>query len=214
MNTLWIIIFAGCSYIPKIQGFFSKSDNIFENFNWIELLQTYGVGVEYPFLYPLWFLRNLLILNVFAIVIKKIIDFAPKTSILIVCIVFLFLHKFPLNNFIGNFCVSDLCMWCFGYFVVKYKVNINKLDGNKIIFILFFAFLIVRIAIMGITIPVLKVVLSRCSLVINIIFWYSWFSKSIGGTIKQLFIRFSCYNFAIYLFHEMNLTLFKKIMQK
>lgn len=214
MNSFWIAAFALGQYIPQTQVFFNNQDNIVANFTWFRWLQAYGIGAQYPFLYPLWFVRNLLILNILAVVIKKIIDFAPKASFIIVCLIFLFLPSFPLNSFCYSLYVSDLCMWCFGYFVVKFKWDINKFDRNNAILISFIFLLIIRVALMNVDIPILSTLISRVSLLINLMFWYSWFSKNINGKIQKLFLKLSGYNFGIYLFHEMNLTFAKKLIAK
>lgn len=215
MNSFWIAAYALGQYIPQTQVFFNNQDNIVAKFTLFRWLQAYGIGSQYPFLYPLWFVRNLLILNILAVVIKRIIDFSPKVSFIIVCLMLIFLPGFPLNNFYYTIYVYDLCMWCFGYFVVKFNWNINKFDQNKGVFIAFIFLLIIRIALMNIEIPfILKLLISRISLPLNLVFWYSWFSKNINGKIQKLFLKLSGFNFGIYLFHEMNLTFAKKLIAK
>lgn len=215
LNSFWIVVFALGQHIPQTKIFFNNQDNIVANFTLFKWLQAYGIGAPYPFLYPLWFLRNLLILNILAVLIKKIIDFAPRISLTIVCLMFLFLPAFPFNDFCYSIYVSDLCMWCLGYFVVKFKWNINKFDRNKGIFVAFIILLIIRIALMGIGMPiVLRTLISRIGIALSLVFWYSCFSKNINGKIQKLFLSLSGFNFGIYLFHEMNLTFAKKLIAK
>lgn len=71
MNTLWIVLFAVFQKIPQTMSFFANQNNLVANFDLFRWLQAYGIGEFYPFLYPLWFIRNLFILNLLAPPNKK-----------------------------------------------------------------------------------------------------------------------------------------------
>lgn len=214
MNTFWILAFFIGQQISYTSVFFNNQNNIIANFNITRWFQAYGIGDKYPFLYPLWFIRNLIVLNLLSFIIKKVIDFAPKIFLIIIIIMFLFVPSFPLDNFCSILYVNDFCFWCFGYYLIKYQININKFDKSKIIFLLFIICLIINTALKDFSFPIISVIISRFSLSVNIIFWYSCFSYAINCPLQKLLLSFSNYNFCIYIFHEMNLTFIRKVIAK
>lgn len=211
LNSFWIAAYAIGQAIPATQVFFANQDNIVANFDWFRWLQAYGIGSHYPFLYPLWFVRNLFVLNILAVVIKKIIDFAPKVSFIVLAALFLFLPNFPFDNFCYNFYVVDFVMWCLGYYVVKYKVDINKFDKNIFVLIIFILLSTTKLILKDYNLPAMVL---RITNLTAIVFWYSWFSYFVNGPVQKMFMKFSTFNFGIYIFHEMNLTFSKKLIAK
>lgn len=211
MNSFWIFAFGIGQRIPQTQIFFNNPNNIIANFGIIRWFQAYGIGAEYPFLYPLWFVRNLLVLNVFAALIKKAIDAAPRFALFFVCGMFLLLKNFPFNNFCYNLYITDFCMWCFGYFTVKFKWNRNQFDKSKVIAIAYILVLLAR-TIMKDSNSDLNFLIGRANMVLGILFWYCWFSKSLNKPIQKLLLKYSTFNFGVYLFHEMNLAFCNKLI--
>lgn len=212
MNTFWIVVFAIAQHVPLTQVFFANEDNMVANFSFLRWMQAYGIGARYPFLYPLWFLRNLLVLNLFATVIRKIIDYAPRVTFAAICFVFLFVKNFPFNNFGYLLNPLDLSMWCFGYYFVKNKWDLKKFENNKVLLLLFIVSVIYRIATKNTSIP--GVMSYRLCIIIALLFWYAWFSKKLDGKIQEVFLKFSPFNFGVYIFHEMNLTFCQKLIAK
>jgi hypothetical protein len=82
--------------------------------------------ISFPFIYQFWFLRDLFILNVFFVLIKKLIDKFPLCIFVIFSILWI-------NN-IRIYIVSPeaLLFFAFGYYIVKYNANIEKIDQIKI----------------------------------------------------------------------------------
>lgn len=212
MNSFWIMAFYIGQNIPQTQVFFANENNMVANFSLFRWLQAYGIGAERPFLYPLWFVRNVFVLNLLAVVIKKIIDYAPKVSFVVVSIIFLFISAFPLYNFGYLINPMDLCMWCYGYFFVKYKWNFRKIENSKVLVILFIISCVYRVATKELNIS--WVAPYRLCIAISLLFWYACFSKNVNGKIQKWLLRFSNFNFGIYIFHEMNLTFCKKLITR
>lgn len=214
MNTIWIILFFVCQNIPATTVFFNNKNNLISSFDMTKWFKAYGIGEECPFLYPLWFIRNLIVLNILSVLIKKIIDFIPKFFLSVIIVMFIFVTDFPFNNFNSLIYVSDFCFWCFGYYLIKYQIDINKYDKNKVICLLFVIFLIINTVLKDHSHLIMSTIILRCSLVINILFWYSCFSYNINGLLQKSLLMFSKYNFCIYIFHEMNLTFIRKMIAK
>lgn len=209
MNTVWIVIFAVCQSIPQIAVFFRNPDNIVADFSVYKWFQAYGIG-HLPFLDTLWFVRNLFILNILASAIKLLIDRFPNASVIAIVTLF-FLSPaidFPYLQ------IVDLSMWCFGYLIVKHRIDINYFDKNRWIPIIYVITIIICLILKDISIAVLTTALYRFRLVISIIFWYSCFTRNFNGTLQRLFQKYSKYHFGIYLFFEMTMTFAIKIIAK
>jgi hypothetical protein len=75
---------------------------------------------------PFWFLRDLFILNIFFLVIKKVIDAFPAGSF----ILFFILWIGEINiHIVGS---GALFFFALGYYIVKYNIDYKKLDHIKI----------------------------------------------------------------------------------
>jgi hypothetical protein len=94
-----------------------------------------------PILGPFWFIRDLFLLNLLSIPIKKLVDACPVgililTFVLWICGINLYIiHNFALFFFV------------LGYFIVKFKIDIRFIDKIKIneLVIILFAITLVRI---------------------------------------------------------------------
>lgn len=214
MNTFWIAIFAVCQNIPFTRGFFGDENKLVANFTLNRWLEVYGIGSLYPLLYPLWFLRNLFVLSICACLIKKIIDLLPKLSLIAICYIFLFVSAFPFGDFFYLLKPLDLCMWCLGYFCVKFNWNLNKFDRSKPFFVAFVFLFVLRMITMDKDLGLASLLLYRISILVNLIFWYSWFTSNINGRIQRMFLDLSIYSFGIFIFHELSLTFGMKIIAK
>lgn len=211
MNTIWIIIYWIGQNVSGLNHFFSNPDNIVSDFNIHRWIQVYGVANKYPFLYPLWFLRDLFILNIFAYILKFLIDKYPKIILVLLCSLFLFLNVFPCDNFHGMMTVSGFCAWNFGYYIVKYNIDIDKYENNRYLICIFILTMITRILLIECKLnPMMNLLISRVGIFIDIVFWYNCLPSIVNGKIENVVGFLSKYSFDIYLFHEMFLSFFKK----
>jgi surface polysaccharide O-acyltransferase-like enzyme len=78
-----------------------------------------------PLVYQFWFLRDLFVLNLLFVIIKKIVDLCPGGAF----ILFFLLWIGGINIYI----VSTVALFFFtlGYYIVKYKVNYEHIDNIK-----------------------------------------------------------------------------------
>jgi hypothetical protein len=83
-------------------------------------------GEGTPLNFPLWFLRDLFILNIFFPVIKKIIDAFPAGAFIVFFMVWI--------GGITIYIVSPGALFFFaaGYYIVKYNIDYKHLDNIKI----------------------------------------------------------------------------------
>lgn len=211
INTLWILVFAIFQTIPQISFLFNDPENLILNFTFLRWLKAYGIGSLYPFLGPLWFLRNLFLLNVLSLFIKNVIDRFPKPFLIIIVFLWLFIP----NGYFYYIDTSDICMWCFGYYVVKYNLDLDYFDNKKLLIslltILMFS---ICLTIKAISFDSFDLQIERLSILVNLIFCYSVITYNLNSSINKLLLKYSEYSFGIYILHEMAIVFTKKVIAK
>jgi surface polysaccharide O-acyltransferase-like enzyme len=101
----------------------------FSSMDWIGVfLGHFGKFSEpsgHPLVYQFWFLRDLFILNLLFVIIKKIIDLCPGGAF----ILFFLLWIGGINIYIVS--TGALFFFALGYYIVKYNVNYKHIDNIK-----------------------------------------------------------------------------------
>lgn len=197
INTFWILFFKVMQSIPGIAPMFSA-----------EAYQVNGIkGIiaayvnAIPLYYPFWFLRELMILNVFAKLIKIIIDKAPVLSLMM--IIFLEFGPVKIPYLVYN---ESLCMFALSYYVIKYHLEINKLEKLSV--------WIWTVAFGGLT--GIRLVTGEHSLmrfpyvIIGIIFFYVISGMIQMSERKEALLWISQFTFFIFAFHEFYEAMLKK----
>jgi len=101
----------------------------FKPIDWIDVFVgkfTTGRQYQYPLVYQFWFLRDLFILNLLFVGIKKLIDRFPFGTVFI----FFLLWISGINICIVS--TEALLFFSSGYYVVKYSLDYKAFDGIKI----------------------------------------------------------------------------------
>jgi fucose 4-O-acetylase-like acetyltransferase len=132
-NLLLVLFYYLVQTLPFTRQFFmTDPDHLIKNYgviDWIDVFWgkiTYRNESGHPFIYPFWFLRDLFILNISFICIKKLIDKFP----LGIFILFFILWA---NNINIYFVSSEaLLFFAFGYYIVKYNLGIKNINEIKI----------------------------------------------------------------------------------
>lgn len=210
VNTIWIIIFAVFQNIEFFKVFFNNEENNIKNWNvadWIDAYIPMFNRVK-PFVYPLWFLKDLFLLNIFSIIIKKIIDKFPKLYFILIVGIWL------LNINLGIIEAQSLLFFSIGYYIVKYNIRFNKLNkiNLSILSIIYFiaAFIIAYIEILYKEVFVIHNIV----IIVSMCYLYLLANKCISlseNTIGKKLIENSYF---IYLFHEWNMLFIRKILDK
>ena len=207
LNGFWILFFIITQNIPSLSIYFPNEETIVANWGIIQWIDAFvGFLNGYPMLYPLWFVRDLFVLNLLAILIKKIIDIAPNTMFLFLIMMWLLLngtHLFFLD-------IQGICFWGFGYLIVKKNVSISSIDHirPKVFLFIYIVLIILDVATRN---SFLNLIVHRFNIIVGILFWFSCMTKFKTTNINRVLLWFSSFSFSIYLFHEMNLTILKKI---
>jgi fucose 4-O-acetylase-like acetyltransferase len=133
-NLLLILFYFLMQTLPFTKQFFmTDPDHLISNYgiiDWIDVFWgkiTYRDEYGHPFVYQFWFLRDLFILNIFFVFIKKIVDKFPLG-------IFVLFFVFWMND-IKIYIVSSeaLLFFTLGYYVVKYNLDIKNIDQIKIL---------------------------------------------------------------------------------
>jgi fucose 4-O-acetylase-like acetyltransferase len=117
--------FARQNLDPTIPSVYGKMSN-FTFMDWLGAIAGYaGVFHEMPLAFQFWFIRDLFILNIFFVAIKKIVDICPAGVILLLFLLW-----------IGNvkiYIISPeaLLFFTLGYYIVKYGLDYRRLDAIK-----------------------------------------------------------------------------------
>jgi fucose 4-O-acetylase-like acetyltransferase len=131
---LWAILVVIFLFVAQSFNFTKPyfATTIIRNFSpmdWIGVfLGHFGVfSVEngFPLVYQFWFLRDLFVLNLLFVIIKKVVDLCPGGAF----ILFFILWIGGVNIYIVS--TGALFFFVLGYYSVKYNVNYKHLDNIK-----------------------------------------------------------------------------------
>ena len=170
-------------------------------------------------------MRDLFVINLFAVVLKFIIDKIPRIWFIIISLLWLFNIEIPVLFISG----STLVFFSLGYYVVKYNIHFQDFTKNRKPLIisgyLFFVVLNIILNNYADDTIVWKIILNMNHAVM-IVFGLAFFVLiAIGicgrsGTHiaeeknSRIFNLLLKYNFSIYLFHELTLTICRKTVLK
>jgi surface polysaccharide O-acyltransferase-like enzyme len=168
--------------------------------------KIYEVHHNMPLLYPLWFLRDLFVLNLLFVIIKKIIDFCPGGAFVLLFILWVSgIDIYIINN-------GALFFFALGYYIVKYNINYKCLDNIK-------KYDIVIMYMITIIISLLfrekVVIISAINIIVGIIFFiklsYTFVKKN---ETYKVFEWLEQYAFWIYATHAIILSATMKLVAK
>lgn len=193
VNLIWILIFLLAYQFDFAKSFFVNKDWIIQEWNikdWIDAFIGYPM---YPMVFPLWFIRDLFVLNILSKMIKILIDYYPK--ILFIIMFCLWMVNFNVHVF----------FFSIGYYIVKCKINLNTAKKVNLTWLSIMYILIIILELIT-----RNIYIHQLQILVSVIFWVKLALK-----IKnKIFIKYSKYVFGIFLFHEWSLTILKKILIK
>lgn len=202
LNLFWIIFYALAQKILFLQQFFSNEEYVISNWNFIDFLDAFlGFKTGYPILYPLWFIRDLFLINIFSKIIVKAVDKFPKTILLIITLMYLLPISFLSLDMIVFFIL--------GYYLVKYDFHTISIKKIKMIYLLLPYAIGIIIAYFMKNL-FLSYLINRLLSILGIIVFIR-----IAFSIHSNFIIYiSKYSLFIFYFHESYLTIIRKLLFK
>ena len=208
LNCSWILLFFVLQSLSFSSGIFNNPENYVRSWDlrqWCNAL--FGVPNNVvPFLYPLWFLRDLLILNFFSYVIWKLVDKIPE--LMLAGALYLWFFRSIPNSAVPDY--QAVAFWIIGAYIVKRNLHLEKLDKiPKILVIAILAVCINKLMPDRYAekyIPLMNLCVSLSLLLTFIL------CETIRRTdLNKLLLSLSTYSFSIYLFHEFTTLFFRKL---
>ncbi len=202
VTTFWILFYAIVQRIPAVAPFFSNEKTIIANWSVFNYIDAYLGITGDPLVYPLWFLQNLLFLNIISKPIKYIIDHIPWIFLFLL----LALYLSPLEQLLFCLQKAGLFWFCIGYYLVKYNIRIKDIEKLKAI-----PLTIAYICIITASLLFMKssfyYILDEISITVGIL----WFTKVLYSINESsLLAVIGHYSFLIYITHELTLRIFLK----
>lgn len=200
-NSFWICVLILLQSLSFTAPYFSGNNTPILDSSFPEWLALYGIGfnLPYPQNYPLWFMRDLILVIPLFPVIEKIADKFPKLLFAGAVITLAIPVEFPLKQ--------ALLWFCIGACVVKLQIHMTLFDNISMWkFSLFY--IICALIKMIVNIHVINVLF----IFVGIVFWVR-VSKAIYNCerAKNIFLRLSTWTFVIYVAHELTLSSLKKV---
>lgn len=205
VNSFWILFYVICQRIPALSVFFSSPDSIVANWDLWDWLHAYGVKTASPLVYPFWFLKYLFVLNVCAPLIKKVVRTAPTLSLLALLAYWLLTPE--------SYLTQAVCFWGFGCFLAVKGIPLEQADKLPKTALAAGYLLLVAADVCTRNTAFNHYIHNFCILA-GLLFWFVSFTDVKNGKAKQLLLKLAAYSFPIYLFHELPLTMLKKICAK
>ncbi len=210
MNSFWVLFYFAAQSIPSLSPFFSNPDNLVSTWNLKDWLEHYfGSRANYaPLLYPLWFVRNLFILNVLAPVYKWFVQKTRYFSLIVFVILWLTLestHIFFLD-------IQSVCFFGIGCFFAIEKISFSESDRFRVPAAVIYPCLVLASVLLRNQEGFIKMFICRLCFLTGMFFWYIFATRIKAQRLKDMLLFVARYSFCIYLFHEMNLSILRKIL--
>lgn len=215
INSAWIAFFFIAQHIGALSPLFSSADNTVSNWSAAEFLNAYlGInrlrkGDNYPLVYQLWFMRDLMVLNVLAVIIKKAIDRAPRLILLLLMAMTLF----GIQTHIPVLRADALVFFCLGYYFVKYDMHIKDVDRLDPVILAGLYAMTVALDCMSRGMPQQQLI-RPFTIVLGFAFFLRFTTKGNSPGRKRRLLSLSGYAVPVYLFHEKTLTFLRKLMTR
>lgn len=213
INTVWIVIYFIAQHIPAFSSFFSRPENFIAHWPPVRWANAY-IGFlsgensgHYPFVYPLWFMRDLMVLNVLAPVLKKLIDLFPRLVLLALVAALAFNADIHIP-ILGR---DSLVFFSLGYYLVKYSVHLTDADRyDPVLLAGFYGIsLILDCVLRDSPCQYLARTLSVC---LGIVFFFRFTTMPKSPAWKNRLLALAGYALPVYLLHEMCLSILKKLL--
>lgn len=214
LNGFWILFFYVAQYIDFTIPYLTGPQSRIENWGLLGWLDAFfGNFVDdYPALYPMWFMRDLFLLNMAAVMIKKCVDAAPW--LVLAAVLTMWLVPIPIPVIGGSeLSGQSVVFFVLGYYVVKYNIQIRELCRlNGIWLALAFAICACATAYMRGTVYHYSMLhLTIFAGIVLLLKISRYMEKSRH---RNVYIWFGTYSFFIYAFHEMGLTIITKLLAR
>ena len=214
LTSFWIALYAIGPHLPGIGGLFSSSTTRVADWTALDWFTAYfGWTSKHQMptlLYPLWFMRDLMVMNLLAPAIKWIIDRLPRLCLCALAVMLLWPTN---NNFYLHTVHQVFIFFCLGYYLVKYDLHFSHLDRlPKALLPALYALTVAATCLASRIFNVEVREIRGLHNLVCVLFMARCLTPVPTGKWKQRFLWLAEYNTAVYLFHERMLTFAKKII--
>lgn len=209
INTFWVCVMLIAQNIEATSVLFSGENKVITEWNWIDWLDAFlGVKTGKPLVFPLWYLRDLMLLNLTAPIIKWMIDKAPRIVLILLGIVMLF--NIQTNLTIINQC--SIVYFSLGYYFVKYGLHFSDIKIKPVVISMIYGVSICLYYLWKNSefVHIINIIVIIC----GAIFFYVCTTNLRCEKIKKFVLRISPYGFTVYLFHELSMVCLIKVLLK
>ena len=200
-NSFWIAVFIAFQTLPFTAAMFSGDSVPILNRDLWGWLNLYGIGAFEPQDYPLWYMRDLILIIFLSPLLWKLVDRFPRATLLGVLI------SIPIAR-TDIVLVMGLQYTLLGAYVVKKNIHVDAVDRFPMVWAL-----ILYAAAVAFVYVVRLDVLKRTLQLFGVFFWIR-VSAGIVGRSRERILKGAQSLFMIYVAHELTLTCFKKLYFK
>lgn len=212
LNSFWILFFYFAQFFDFTLPYFVTPQSKIAEWGFLGWLDAYFGNFidEYPVLYPTWFLRDLFLLNILAVGIKKCVDAFPRLMLGIAACLWLLPLSIP---FIGGTELSGqgIVFFILGYYVVKYDIKMEQLDRVPYVAVLTLYVVLVGSAV-WLHNTAFGYTLNHITILCGVLCFFRFSRLFVESKRKAWYMRFARHSFFIFAFHEMLLTIVTKLM--
>jgi len=206
--TVYILIYYIGQHISFTMHFFANTGRDVAKFDLIDYIGAYcGFVGNGLFVNALWFMRDLILLNIMAPTIKKAIDRYP-TLIFLITLTYWIINK---TIFFNN---ESICFFVWGYYVVKAGKHMHDVDKLPIGQVgVSYAIMTILQYYFHMTDNKMESVLESLSVIVGIILLIllSKYLVINSNRIKSVLKVVASYSFFIYVSHDMVQIVYKKL---
>lgn len=122
--SLYMVVYAVGQSLPFTATYFANAGRKISEFGILDFLGAYtGYFGDGIFVNALWFIRDLIIFNLLACVIKFLVD---KFPFLVLSVIGILWMLAPLTEIVG-INAQGICFFTLGYYIVKYNIRMERL---------------------------------------------------------------------------------------
>lgn len=206
-NTVWILVFWMLQSIPFTADYFSGSNTLIKDCDFFDWLKLYGIGAQQPQDYPLWFMRDLMVVTLFYPLLDVVTEKIPKVVLFLSVLLLLIPLDFPFK---------EALLWtCLGACAVKLSLHMNLLDelSMPVMGLLYGAVAVALVCFHRLNVEVPS--LSTAFVFLGIAVWVK-ITRCIYDhpACKGALLSLSQWVFVIYVAHELTLSCLRKVCFK
>lgn len=200
----YILMFLIAQNIPIMSTYFSNPDNVIKKWGIIEWIDAYigKIRSNKPFNVPLWFVRDLILLNIFSVFILKITNKFPRFALTVVFLIWL-------SGWQPLIVDNQALFFLAGLLIVKYNMRMVALDKVPWIPLSLFS-----ISLLYLDWKYKLVIIHQVSIIAYMICMVKVSKLLVLSKSKKNILKLSKYTFFIYAFHLIILTTILKVLMR